>query len=181
MRSRRWLYASAGVLFALANSAGLRPAGNGHGRDKHGNHDCSPTRRPIFQQRPPVAGDRRERDRATPTPKATRRCRDRRNEMPWLGLGGQQGDAAAVHLLEPWIVTSVAKVHVIDACRSRDAVKLQRIECVGHLFKHTRTPSVVASAGNVAIAPKRVGCFETMSASCSLIRLASWQASGPFA
>jgi hypothetical protein len=42
-------------------------------------------------------------------------------------------------------------------------------------------PSVPASAGNVAIAPKRVGCFETISASYSLIRLASWQASGPFA
>src|SRR6266404_2014654 len=26
-----------------------------------------------------------------------------------------------------------------------------------------------------------MGCFETMSASCSLIRLASWQASSPFA
>src|SRR5467141_729558 len=42
-------------------------------------------------------------------------------------------------------------------------------------------PSVATSAGNVAIAPKRMGCFETMSASCSLIRLASWQASSPFA
>jgi hypothetical protein len=27
MRSRRWLYACAGVLFALASSAGFRPAG----------------------------------------------------------------------------------------------------------------------------------------------------------
>src|SRR6266403_4347331 len=43
------------------------------------------------------------------------------------------------------------------------------------------TPSVAANAGNVVIAPNRVGCFETMSASCSLIRLASSQASGPFA
>jgi hypothetical protein len=39
MRSRRWLYACAAVLFALASSAGFALQGNGHGRDKHGDHD----------------------------------------------------------------------------------------------------------------------------------------------
>jgi len=39
MRSRRWLYACAGVLFALASSAGFALHGNGHSRDKHGDHD----------------------------------------------------------------------------------------------------------------------------------------------
>src|ERR1700682_5832549 len=48
----------------------------------------------------------------------------------------KQCDAAAVHLLKPWVVTRVAKVDVIDACRGRDAVKLQPIECVRHLFDH---------------------------------------------
>src|SRR6266849_51763 len=34
----------------------------------------------------------------------------------------KQGDATAVHLLKPWVVTGVAKVDVIDACRGRDAI-----------------------------------------------------------
>jgi len=99
--------------------------------------------------------------------------------MPWLGTGWtnkvtQRRFISSNH----GFVTGVAKVDIIDACRGRDAVKLQRIECVRHLFDR---PSVAASAGNVAIAPKRVGCFETMSASCSLIRLASWAGLRPVA
>ena len=39
MRSRRWLYACAAVMFALASSEGFALQGNGHGRDKHGDHD----------------------------------------------------------------------------------------------------------------------------------------------
>jgi hypothetical protein len=54
----------------------------------------------------------------------------------------KQGDAAAVHLLKPWVVTRVAKVDVIDACRGRDAVKLQRIECVRQLFTTSRVPKI---------------------------------------
>ena len=49
----------------------------------------------------------------------------------------KQGDATAVHLLKPWVVTRVAKIDVIDACRGRDTVKLQRIEGVRHLFEQT--------------------------------------------
>src|SRR5712675_1057830 len=36
----------------------------------------------------------------------------------------KQGDATAVHLLKPWVVTGVAKIDVICACRGRDTVKL---------------------------------------------------------
>src|SRR6266446_6837736 len=49
----------------------------------------------------------------------------------------KQGDATAVHLLKPWVVTRVSKVDVIDARRGRDAVKLQRIECIRHLYEKT--------------------------------------------